>query len=834
MNKKLLALLLGGMGMVTIAQEKGQDLDYRRLSAKEDANYFEIVKNQRELLKPLLTSKSKTDQRKIKQFERWAAFWKDRIYPNGDFPQNGHDLKEWQAQQSLGTKSASWSYLGPNVIPTASVPYYAGMGRLNAVAFNGSNTNVMYVGSPAGGVWKTTDGGSNWTALGDNFPNMGVSDIALHPTNNNIVYVATGDYDGTHNRSVGVIKTTDGGTTWNPTGYTTSITAATPDFIGRLLIDPNNPNTVFSCSRNAIRRTTDGGATWTDVHSVNNEWFNDILYKPGSSTVIYASSWRGKFYKSTNNGASWTQASAPASNRLDIAVTAHDPNLIVSIDQGGVVRKSTNEGASWTTASTISGYQPQGGYNQAIAVSPVNKDLIIAGGVEMHRSTNGGTSFTKYADGYYNGSGGSFYVHSDHHDLKFVPGTNTAFSANDGGLFRGDASGAATAAWTDLSAGLHITQYYNVDGTPHNADFLLMGAQDNDLTHLNGTSTVSRNPGSDGVVALWDHTDNTSQKAWTGSQTGHFWRTTNGFGSVNYSKLDAPFVWELEISTDGNTLYAGLNSDIARSTNGGVSFTNMGSGSGAVEFISIAPSDPNTIYVSGANGVRKTTNGGTFWTGVTLPTTGTVKSIEVHPTNPNEIYFAYSGYGAGNRVYKSTNGGTSFTNVTGSLPNIPMHKILYRVGSTTGELFVATDLGVYYWTSTTNDWVKLGSNLPNVIVHDIEIHYGTNKLRAATFGRGLWEVSITGALGLEDNAIADGAVSLIPNPNNGEFNLRFEGLAGEKEVIVYNVIGRVIKHFKTSSDGEKIDITGASAGMYFVHVNHEGSSKVIKVMVSNK
>ena len=837
MNTKLLSLIVAAaIGQGTVSAQNQANNNQQN---QAQPNYFDILASKRNALKHLESSTNRSDIKKLKHFNRWAYFWKHHIDKDGNFPAFNHNLTELAKAQNNRTKAAkvggAWSYLGPTAIPTASVPYYAGKGRLNTVAFNGTNTNVMYVGSPSGGVWKTIDGGVNWNPLTDNLPNLGVSHIVLHPTNANIVYIATGDYDSSlinppgDTSSFGVMKSTDGGTTWNATGLTSTVQSGV--HIAKLLIDPNNTNTIFATTRNSIKRSTDGGANWTDVHTENGAQFNDIQYKVGSSTIIFATAANGAFYRSTNNGTSWTKASSPSSSRLDMALTAANPNLIVTLDNGGVVRKSTNDGTSWTTASTASGHDPQGGYNQTIAVSPINENLIIIGGVEMQRSTNGGTSFTQYANGYYDGDGSSFYVHSDHHDMVFVPGSNTLFSVNDGGIFRGDAAGAATAAWTDLSAKIHVTQYYNIGGTPHNAANLLCGAQDNDLTHFSSGSLVSRNSGSDGVEGLWDHTDATSKKAWTGSQGGHFWRTTDGFATApTYLKLDAPFVWELEISTDGNTLFAGLNADVAKSTDGGATWTNMNSGVTQVEYISVSPSDPNTIYASGGSYVRKTTNGGTSWTDVTLPASGNVKSIEVHPTNPNEVYLAYSGYGAGNRVFKSTNGGTSFTNITGSLPNVPTHQIRFRTGSTKGELFLGTDVGVYYWTSDKGDWERLGTGLPNVIVNDIEIHYGTNKLRAATYGRGIWEFGLQ-TLSTNSEEIEERRVSLYPNPSKGIVNLQLD-LQGTSDITVFNIVGGVIKHFSTTENNVSIDLSRVAKGMYFITIANERKSITKKVIIS--
>ena len=133
------------------------------------------------------------------------------------------------------------------------------MGRLNAIAFNGTDVNTIYVGSPAGGIWKTTNGGTTWTPKGDDLANLGVSDIVINPTNTDVLYLATGDWDGFQNISIGVFKSTDGGDNWASTGLVFNLNQY--GIISKLLIDPNNVNTVFATTRNSIKRTTDGGAT---------------------------------------------------------------------------------------------------------------------------------------------------------------------------------------------------------------------------------------------------------------------------------------------------------------------------------------------------------------------------------------------------------------------------------------------------------------------------------------------------------------------------------------------------------------------------------------------
>ena len=836
--KKQLLFLFGSL-LLFSNSSSAQNNDWRSSILKENANYYDIVAENETRLLPLRNLTDRNSKKQVKQFDRWAAFWKDRILPDGSFVSAAHTYNAWknekQRQNNLrlngrNVNSVNWTLIGPSTLPTSSISFYPGMGRLNAIAFNGTDTNTMYVGSPAGGVWKTTNGGTTWSPKGDELANLGVSDIVINPTNTGILYLATGDWDGVQNRSIGVFKSIDGGDNWTATGLTFSLLQN--NLISKLLIDPNNVNTVFATTKNSIQRTTDGGTTWTDVFTENNANFNDINYKIGSTSVLYATSKSGKFYISTNNGANWSVASSPSSSRLDLALTADDTDLILTLDTNGVLRRSIDQGSTWTTVSTISGYNPQGGYNMTLAISPLDKNLVLAGGVEGWRSTNGGAAWEKYLDGYWVQGNPYFYVHSDHHDMKFIPGTNTAFSVNDGGIFRGDAS--INTPWTDLSSGLAIAQYYNVSGTPQDAGKLIAGAQDNDIAVFDGGTVSGENPGTDGVEGLWDYSN--SDIAWTCSQGGLIYRTTNGFVSSQYigTPSGAPFAWELEIHpTIPTTIFGGFE-DIHKSTDRGDNWTSLNSGLQSIEYISISPSDPDVIYVSDLYwDVKRTTDGGTSWTSITTPQVGGVKSIEVHPTNPSEVYFVYSGYQSG-KVYKSTDSGANWTNITGSLPNIPTSQIRYKTASTDGELFLATDLGVYYRTNTVGDWVKLGTGLPNVIVNDLEIHYATEKLRVATFGRGVWEAPIDAAsLNIEKEQLAENAVSIFPNPTkNKRFNIKLNNLTGETTILIYNVIGSVIKEFKTNSIEENVNLASHSSGLYLVKFTNNNKSITKKIILN--
>lgn len=806
--------------------------DWRQKAFEEGSNYFEIVKNKREELSNLRSSKNRADQKKIKQFERWAYFWESRVLPDGSFPNPMLTYNEWNKylethNNQEKTSSGTWSVFGPTVIPESTVGFYAGMGRLNVVTFNPNNSDEIWVGSPGGGIWRSDNGGASWTPKGDIIPNLGVSDIVFDPANPDIMYMATGDFDGGHNNSIGVLKSTDHGESWQTTGLNYNVTQVR--LIAHLLIDPNNTNTIFATTSRGIFKSTDAGANWTLKSSTTG--FNDIMYKEGSNTILFAtSSVSTEFYISNDNGENWTNSSSGLANnrKFDIATTAANPELLIGMNNSTIF-KSTNGGTSWNSISGPPSLSTQGGYNQTIAIAPNNADLVIIGGVDGWRSTNGGASWHKYMDGYWESGNPFFYVHSDHHDLEFLPGSNTVlFSANDGGLFKGDIT--KNDAWVDLSSGLAITQYYKLAGTPQNPNFILAGAQDNDVTHFDGTNWHNRNYGSDGVEALWNY--NNSNIAWSCSQVGRIQRTLDGWATpaTNLSTPSgARFVWPLEINpTNPDIIYGGF-SKLYVSTNQGNIWNNLNSPGNSPTVITIAPSNDKVIYVSDGNIIGATTDGGTTWTTLTLPHSGRVTSIAVNATNPEEVYICYGGYDAGNKVFKSTNSGTNWSNISGTLPNIPTNKVLYLTGGN-GDLFLGTDVGVFHINDSKSDWERLGTGLPNVIVNDLEVHYSTEKLRAATYGRGIWEITISNdVLAVEE--FDKNSLAMSPNPTKGRFTIQLTDVKGQSTISVYNIIGGVIKNFKTERSTIDMDLSGLTPGIYLVNVKNGSKIATEKIVI---
>jgi hypothetical protein len=714
------------------------------------ANYFSIRKQFEDYWKDKVPEKGSG----YKTYQRWLWHWKDRVeLPEGNFPDARAVQAAWntyaQAQPQLASP-ANWTSLGPN----NSASGYNGVGRINCIAFSPTSTTTFWVGTPAGGLWKTTNSGASWTTNTDNLAALGVSAIVIDPTNSNIMYLGTGDADGQDAQSIGVLKSTNGGTSWSSTGLTW--VAGNYKYIRQMAIHPSSTSTLLAATNDGLYRTTNGGTSWTKVVSGD---FYDVKFKPGTPATIYAAT-ENKLYRSTDTGASWSVSSTiSGSSRLAISVSGANSSLVAAVSSSGTgafngLYSSTNSGVSYTLKSstpnilnsspTGSGTSGQGWYDLCISISPSNANTIYVGAVNLWKSTNGGTSWTLVT--HWRGSdapSGVPVVHADKHCLAWQNST-TLFKGCDGGIYKTSNGGTS---WTDLSNTLVISQMYRL-GVSQSDNKIICGLQDNG-TKLRSTAGVwTDNIGGDGMECAIHPTN--SNIMYGEYQNGQIHRSTNGGSSWtdiqdNISgQPDGAWVTPFMIDPNNSTtIYAGFN-EVYKSINQGSAWTaissNLSPGS-KITGIAVAPSSSNTIYIYNQdNSVFRTTNGGSTWTNVTgsLPvSSANLTYITVSPSNSSLVYVTLGNYASGKKVYKSTNGGSTWTNISGTLPNLPANCI--NAQSSNEGLYVGMDVGIYYRDAGMSDWQLFNTGLPNVPVMELEIRNSTGKIRAATFGRGLWE-----------------------------------------------------------------------------------------------
>lgn len=736
----------------------------QKFENKENPNFFEIEK---EFNDYWVGKDFKVKASGWKPFKRWLEFWRPRVDNNGEFPKVNNEffaLRDLEKQnKSNGVQAASnWTLLGP----TTSNGGYGGIGRVNCVRVNQSN-GFIWAGAAAGGVWKSTNSGATWSTVTDNISiinSLGVSDIAIHPTNSNIMYIATGDMDGGNTKSIGVMKSTDAGSTWATTGL--SFTVNQGRYIGKLLIDPSNPNILLAAGNAGTYRSTDAGNTWTTT-SANN--VKDMEFYPGNPAIVYASG--SKFYRSSNNGQTWIQITSGLANdiqRASIAVTAANPDYVYILATNTssyfkALYRSTDGGVNFTTQSTtpnIMGYElngsgtgGQGWYDNCIAVNPNNANEVYIGGINIWKSTNGGVNWTIKTFWYF--QNGYAEVHADQHDLWFDNSTGYLYGGNDGGVYRSTNNGDN---WSYINSTMPITQFYKISTSKVSTPVTIGGTQDNG-TKLSYNGNWTDEIGGDGMECIVSHSN--SLVIYGSIYYGNIQKSTNGGnsfkkindldGNNNYDQITETGNWVtpyMLAPNDANTLYVGML-NLWKSTDAGNTFakiTTITTGS-KIAIIAISSSDPNYIYTSTGGNLRYTSDGGDTWNAAVKPGGNTMTYLIVDKLNPLKLYATVSGYTNNDKAYLSTDGGLTWTNISSGLPNVPANCI-YETDLPSNRFFAGTDIGVYRYNDATSVWENFNSGMPSVIINELDQQKPSNRLMAGTYARGIYYFDLNSLLNI--------------------------------------------------------------------------------------
>ena len=480
-------------------------------------------------------------------------FFMVRSYPDTVFDYRGYEQSLQRAKQANAIQrsaeirsSISWITEGPRNIG----------GRVNVIAVHPLNQNIVFAGCAAGGIFKTTDGGSNWLPVFDNQLYLSIGSIVFDPANPNIMYAGTGDpnISGYPFIGDGIYKSTDGGNTWSYLGL------AAQRIITKIIVDPTNSNIIYAATmglpfvrdnNRGLYKTTDGGLTWNNILFISDSaGVIDLLMNPSNPQVLYAAGWNrirtnqeslvsgpaAKIYKTTNGGSTWNilTGGLPQADmsRIGLTMSATNPNVLfavyvdTSLDLEGIY-KSTNAGVSWNPvptfnlpSSVLGGF---GWYFGKIAVNPADDAEIYVLGIDLHVTYNNGSSWQTAAPAWW-----TYDVHADKHDMVFID-PSTFLLATDGGIYKTTDAGAS---WTDFE-NIPNTQFYRVTVNPHQPGTFTGGAQDNGTTEGNYTNINNwpRIFGGDGFQPLYDSTD--PWIMWCETQNGDIWVSTDGGFSFN-------------------------------------------------------------------------------------------------------------------------------------------------------------------------------------------------------------------------------------------------------------------------------------------------------------
>jgi len=674
-------------------------------------------------------------------------------------------------KKTAGLATNAWIWMGPGNIG----------GLVRSIAIHPTNTATMWAGSVCGGIWKTTNSGASWFPLNDFMANLAIGSMVMDPTDPNVLYAGTGEGFSNSDslRGAGIFKTTDGGTTWT---QLPSTAISSFFFVNRLAISPANHLLMLAATSTGIWRSTDGGTNWTQTYNTRSVLDVDFNPADGSKAVASGSTFTasGMALYSIDAGLTWATATGiPTNGRVELAYAASSPSTVYAScnNNSGEIYVSIDGGVSYTLRNTGNNYlSTQGWYDNIIWVDPTNPNILIVGGTDLWRSTDGGNTLADIG-GYTGG------IHPDQHMVVHMPGFNgtsvrTIFVGNDGGVFRGaDAyTVSANGGWTELNNNLGITEFYGGAGNATSGT-VIGGAQDNGTLHRTAaasTESWTSMFGGDGGRCAADQTDpNYFYGEYVYLQIH---RSVNGgasssyiFGGIGDAGLPDP---EGEPTPDGfpdpdaqanfiapivldpnnpNTLFGG-GSNLWRSVNVKAAsptwskvMTNPGNGS-FMSAIAVAPGNSDVIWVGYNNGdVFSTTNGtaaNPVWTRQDLGTPNLPNRVctrlTIDLTNSSRVYATFGGFSADN-VYRTTDGGATWSNLAAGLPAAPVRSLVIAPFNSS-YLYVGTEVGVFGSADGGASWSPANEGPASVSVD--ELFWMGQYLVAVTHGRGFFKILI--------------------------------------------------------------------------------------------
>ena len=751
MKKQILTLAIA-----LIAFQLSYSQDFYDIWNDPGANFYDI----KAAAEKYFQDKDKGMETEYSRYKRWEWFVEDRVFPSGDLSLlNSENLfREIRLFDEVAPRLKSqpaWENLGVDKFDNIDGHWSPGIGRIDRMAVDPTDSRIMYIGAPSGGLWKTYDRGETWTPLTDNLPSMGVSGLAINPQNPQEIYISSGDGDGGYTYTSGVFKSTDGGETWDITGFEVDLT--TRQNSKDLVINPDNPDVLFVSTSIGLYKTVDAGDNW---YMVAEGAFDDICFKPGDPQTVYASQFTA-IHVSRDGGETFEKNEVEVSGRVLIGVTPADPEIVYLVAGQKGTFKSTDSGATFTKVADLPVEHKTQGYMFALAVSPTDPDELHFGTFESWKSADGGLNWTKTTKWTW-GNNNLGYVHCDFHDLIYFG--DTLFTCTDGGMGY-TTDGAET--WTVCFDNADCTQIYAISICKTNPEYYMWGSQDNGIYYYD-TREWKAWLGADGMDNVFDYSNPNIRYGST--QNGSFYCNDH---SIQQPGEEGAWVSPLCIHPyNPSILYVGL-AKVRKSEDGMRTWKTIGDfgGSGFIKAMAVAESNPDYIFASKDSKIWRTINGGIFWNEISegLPNLY-INKITVHPKNPSLVAVSLSGYNAGEKVYISYDAGLTWKNISKNLPNIPAKGIAFD-DKWNNALYVGMDVGIYYIDEYQEEWSAYGEGLPNVIVHDIEIHHRSGQIFLGTHGRGLWRTSTRP----EDNSLEYCVGSGIPGSETAYIKRVFVG-----------------------------------------------------------
>tara|TARA_B110000003_G_scaffold9602_1_gene9879 strand:+ start:155 stop:3418 length:3264 start_codon:yes stop_codon:yes gene_type:complete len=744
---------------------------YKEMMNDNSINFYDVLKEAESYFKTIDVNKKGSG---YKQFMRWAVANEYKYYPSGDRlsvdPEFAIKAYKKNVFNSIGELNKSsnidgWREVGPFAINNITGHYAAGMGRVEDFYVNPNNNQQIYTCSRSGGLWKTENEGETWhTSSTETLPASGVNSIAVDPSDFNHIYLAL--QNAKNNYSYGIYESTNGGESFTETGFNPSnlgIGGLGSDFrIYTVKYHPSIGDLLLVGTSDGLYKTTNNFNSWTRIISVGE--IVQVEFHPTNNDIVYAynNSQKNQVYINNllTNDYFTTTISEFDSDSATIAVTNDAPNNIYFASQSGIY-KSTNSGTDFSFISNSFNNINNIG-TDAFAVNSANNQNLLIGGVDGANSTDGGVSFTKRTDWYLassmhgNGSleenyfNSSAYVHADLRTAKSVDGI--FYVSTDGCLAKSEDGGIT---WQNLmqTNAPPIRENYKLGISQSNNNVAISGSQDNGTTIKNSTEWVEAY-GADGMEGI---VLPLNPEYMIGSyQFGGRIRTLDaGISNTTVTSNAINGWWEAPLAYDPNDQFKiyDFRNGVYVSTDFGLNYSYVGTPSflssnqdnywWQIRNAEIAQNNSDIMIVSRASEIEKSIDGGANFTNIknNLPD-HEIQDIAINPNNDNDIIVVNASYQNNNqKVYRSINGGSSWTNITFNIGDIPVHTVVID-HTNNPYIYVGTEVGVYYMPLDGDVWILYNLDLPNVAIEELEINYGANSIKAATWGRGLWEYDL--------------------------------------------------------------------------------------------
>ena len=691
-----------------------------------------------------------------KGYQRWLHDNEPRYYPSGE--RNIFDpyflmksFKDLVVNQSLSNRSISaegWQELGPYYIEEVTGHYAVGLGRVESFYVDQNNADRLFLGSRSGGFWKTIDGGDTWENTTDFLFASGVNTIAVSPEDPNRVLInVRNSRNGTTH---GIYESFDGGDTWsitnfNPTNLNWGGLGSNKKII-KIMYHPTIPGLVFAGTTEGIYRSEDNFESFVLAQNQDQDAlkfdYDFIEFHPTDEDIIYASTYNNQsgIYVSTDNGLNFSPTGDLPENytsiRLSISAACEDC-VYVGSSAGVWISKDKAESFTYINDPLIANYG-------AFAVSDIDTSYMIFGNIDTHISSNGGQTWDKvtyWSTGNSNYNTTGQYVHADIRGAKCYDGV---FWVNTDGFLGKSIDNGIT--W-EIFEGQAIRENYCLGASQSNHHRTIAGSQDN------GTSIKTENSwiefyGADGMEGII-HPLNDDWMI--GSlQFGGKRRTKDGGYSqsgVNPQGFDGDWITPLFYDPNNQMSIYTMTNILYRSDDFGSTWTTLGDSgfSDNIKKAAIAENNSNTLAIARNSTLKISSDGGLTFTEVSqaLPNQ-TITDIAFDPNDDNTIVVTYGSYGNNNqKVYLSHDQGLTWENITHNLGNMPIRSVVID-HTDNSAIYLGAEIGVYTKNMLDNTWQLFNEELPNTSVLELEIVYGSNTLRAATWGRGLWESKLNG------------------------------------------------------------------------------------------